>query len=104
MTTKRTTHRSTAGTKLLAKRKSGQFTDIQTHRRSSRADQRITTVAEAMARLLFDARAFAAIFDQACWDKDTRKGAIYKLCASVKRVDKATRAAAARKRARSVKP
>lgn len=44
---KRTTHRSTAGKKLYAKRtKSGKFTDIQTHKRSSAADQRKRSKAE----------------------------------------------------------
>ena len=48
MTTTRTTHRSTANRKLYAVRaKSGRFTDIQTHKRASRQDQRVTTVAEA---------------------------------------------------------
>ena len=43
----RTTHRSTAGKKLYAKRaKSGRITDIQTHKRASTADQRKRSKAE----------------------------------------------------------
>ena len=44
---KRTTHRSTAGKKLYAKRaKTGRITDIQTHKRASAADQRKRSKAE----------------------------------------------------------
>ena len=44
---KRTTHRSTAGKKLYAVRdKAGKFTDIQTHKRASAADQRKRSKAE----------------------------------------------------------
>ncbi len=46
MTTTRTTHRSTSGTKLYAVRKRGKFADIQTHKRSSRQDQRQKSEAE----------------------------------------------------------
>lgn len=43
----RTTHRSTNGTKLYAVRsKAGKFTDIQTHKRASAADQRKRSKAE----------------------------------------------------------
>lgn len=44
---KRTTHRSTANTKLLAKRTpTGRFKDVQTHKRASRQDQRQKSKAE----------------------------------------------------------
>lgn len=47
MARKRTTHRSVSGTKLYAVRDSkGRFVDIQTHKRSSAADQRRTSKAE----------------------------------------------------------
>jgi hypothetical protein len=44
---KRTTHRSSAGKKLYAVRDAdGKFKDIQTHERSSRADQKKKSKAE----------------------------------------------------------
>lgn len=86
----RTTHRSTKGTKLLAKRKSGQFTDIQTHRRSSRADQRQTTVAEATRVLVSEVKPLLA-----SW---TGWAHTAKAEAALKALNAATRAAAKRKR------
>ena len=97
----RTTHRSTAGTKLLAKRKAGKFTDIQTHRRSSRADQRVTTVEEATRVLVARARAWwklAQFRYNILFPDEVR------LVAAIDNLNSATRAAAKRKRARSVKP
>ncbi len=48
---KRTTHRSSKGTKLYAVRDaSGQFKDIQTYERSHRADLAKTSTAEKTAR------------------------------------------------------
>jgi len=48
---KRTTHRSTKGTKLYAVRDaSGQFKDIQTYERAHRADLAKTSAAETAAR------------------------------------------------------
>ena len=96
----RTTHRSTAGTKLLAKRKSGKFTDIQTHRRSSRADQRQTTVEEATRVLVRACRG---------WLSGWKLGGVWaadhaRLQFAINAFNTATRAAAKRKRARSVKP
>lgn len=45
----RTTHRSTTGKKLYAKRaKTGRITDIQTHKRASAADQRKRSKAEGI--------------------------------------------------------
>jgi hypothetical protein len=58
-TVTRTTHRSKTGTKLYAVRKRGKFADVQTHKRSSRADQRRTTVAEAERWLVRAAVAFS---------------------------------------------
>ncbi len=95
----RTTHRSTAGTKLYAKRTKGQFTDIQTHRRSSRADQRQTTVKEATRVLVAKARTWRRF-----WYSDTPHYADKPLCEAIDNLNTATRAAAKRKRARSVKP
>jgi DNA-binding protein HU-beta len=47
-TTKRTTHRSTTGTKLYAVRDSkGQFKDIQTYKRAHGADVKRTSKAES---------------------------------------------------------
>ena len=102
MTTKRTTHRSNAGTKLYAKRTKGQFTDIQTHRRSSRADQRQTTVEEATRVLVAKARAWMReagghnAYDKLFAEAD--------LGMAIRDLNTATREAAKRKRARSVKP
>jgi len=51
MPTKRTTHRSSKGTKLYAVRDSkGRFKDIQTYKRAHSADMRRTSKAEAAAR------------------------------------------------------
>ncbi len=48
---KRTTHRSSKGTKLYAKRdKKGRITDIQTFKRAHTADMRKTSKAEAAAK------------------------------------------------------
>lgn len=48
---KRTTHRSSKGTKLYAKRdKKGRITDIQTYKRAHTADMRQTSKAEAAAK------------------------------------------------------
>lgn len=59
MTTKRTTHRSTAGKKLYAVHaKDGKPKDVQTFKRSSRQDQQVTTVEEATRVLVAKARAF----------------------------------------------
>lgn len=99
----RTTHRSTAGAKLYAKRTKGQFTDIQTHRRSSRADQRVTTVEEATRVLVSEARGWHRY-----WKKYSDPLYIpwmdQPLFKAVEGLNTATRAAAKRKRARSVKP
>ena len=103
MTTKRTTHRSTAGTKLLAKRKPGQFTDIQTHRRSSRVDQRVTTVEEATRVLVREARAASKLLKEIAWEPDN-PSPLARMCRAYDNLNSATRAAAKRKRARSVKP
>ena len=92
----RTTHRSTAGTKLYAKRKSGKFTDIQTHKRSSRADQRVTTVAEATRVFIREVKPLLASWTG--WVHTAKAEA------ALKALNTATRAAAKRKRARSVKP
>ena len=45
----RTTHRSTSGTKLYAKRKSGKFTDIQTYQRAHGQDVKRSSAAERAA-------------------------------------------------------
>ena len=45
----RTTHRSTSGTKLYAKRKSGKFTDIQTYKRAHGQDVKRSSAAERAA-------------------------------------------------------
>lgn len=51
MAAKRTTHRSTAGKKLYAKRNAkGQITDIQTYERAHAADLRKTSKAEVVAK------------------------------------------------------
>ncbi len=51
MPAKRTTHRSSKGTKLYAKRdSSGKFKDIQTYKRAHAADLRQTSKAEAATR------------------------------------------------------
>jgi hypothetical protein len=48
---RRTTHRSRSGKKLYAKRTaSGRFKDIQTHKRSSRADQKRRSRSEKIKR------------------------------------------------------
>lgn len=48
---KRTTHRSSKGTKLYAKRdKKGRITDIQTFQRAHTADMRRTSKAETAAK------------------------------------------------------
>lgn len=48
---KRTTHRSSKGTKLYAKRdKKGRITDIQTFKRAHTADMRRTSKAEAATK------------------------------------------------------
>jgi DNA-binding protein HU-beta len=52
MPIKRTTHRSSKGTKLYAVRDSkGRFKDIQTYKRAHAADMRRTSKAEAAAKL-----------------------------------------------------
>jgi DNA-binding protein HU-beta len=52
MPIKRTTHRSSKGTKLYAVRDSkGRFKDIQTYKRAHAADVRRTSKAEAAAKL-----------------------------------------------------
>ena len=86
----RTTHRSVAGAKLLAVRKSGQFTDIQTHRRSSRADQRVTTVAEATRVFIREVKPLLASWTG--WVHTAKAEA------ALKALNAATRAAAKRKR------
>ena len=86
MTTTRTTHRSTAGTKLYAKRKAGKFTDIQTHRRSSRADQRQTTVEEATRVFIREVKPLLATWDGFAYVKKAQ--------AALKALNTATRAAA----------
>lgn len=95
MTTKRTTHRSTSGTKLLAKRSTkpatrGEFTDIQTHKRSSRADQRQTTVAEATRVFIREVKPLLASWTS--WAHTAKAEA------ALKALNAATRAAAKRKR------
>ncbi len=48
---KRTTHRSSTGTKLYAKRDSaGEFTDIQTYKRAHGADLKKRSTAETKAK------------------------------------------------------
>ena len=50
-TKKRTTHHTSAGTKVYAKRtETGQFEDIQTYRRAHAADMKRTSKAETAAR------------------------------------------------------
>lgn len=88
----RTTHRSTAGTKLYAKRTKGQFTDIQTHKRSSRADQRVTTVAEATRVFIREVKPLLA-----SW---TGWAHTAKAEAALKALNAATRAAARKRRAK----
>ncbi len=90
MTTKRTTHHSTKDTKLLAKRKSGEFTDIQTHKRASAADQRQTTVAEATRVFLREVKPLLA-----SW---TGWAHTAKAEAALKALNAATRAAAKRRK------
>jgi DNA-binding protein HU-beta len=52
MPIKRTTHRSSKGTKLYAVRDSkGRFKDLQTYKRAHAADMRRTSKAEAAAKL-----------------------------------------------------
>ena len=52
MPIRRTTHRSSKGTKLYAVRDSkGRFKDIQTYKRAHAADMRRTSRAEAAAKL-----------------------------------------------------
>ncbi len=96
MTTKRTTHHSTKDTKLLAVRKRDKFTDIQTHKRASRQDQRVTTVAEATRVFIREVKPLLATWDGFAHVKKAQ--------AALKALNAATRAAAKRKRARSVKP
>ncbi|MFN2316748.1 MAG: hypothetical protein ABR551_00425 [Gemmatimonadales bacterium] len=51
MASKRTTHRSSSGTKLYAVRDSkGRFVDIQTYKRAHAADLRTTSKAEVAAK------------------------------------------------------
>ena len=51
MAAKRTTHRSSKGTKLYAVRdKEGKFKDIQTYKRASQLDQKRTSKAETAAK------------------------------------------------------
>jgi len=51
MPTKRTTHRSSKGTKLYAMRDSkGRFKDIQTYKRAHAADLKRTSKSEAAAK------------------------------------------------------
>ena len=58
---KRTTHRSSKGTKLYAKRNAkGQITDIQTYKRAQTADMRQTSKAEAAAKAKKPAKKKAA--------------------------------------------
>jgi hypothetical protein len=58
MPIKRTTHRSSKGTKLYAVRDSkGRFKDIQTYKRAHAADMRHTSKAEAAAKLKKAAKA-----------------------------------------------
>ncbi len=86
----RTTHRSPAGTTLYAVRKRGKFTDIQTHRRSSRADQRVTTVAEATRVFIREVKPLLASWKG--WAHTAKAEA------ALKALNAATRAAAKRKR------
>ena len=91
MTTKRTTHRSTANRKLYAKHSTdGRITDIQTHKRSSRADQRVTTVAEATRVFIREVKPLLATWDGFAHVKKAQ--------AALKALNAATRAAAKRKR------
>ena len=54
----RTTHRSTSGTKLYAKRnKAGEFTDIQTYKRAHGQDVKRVSAAEVGAAMKKSARA-----------------------------------------------
>lgn len=93
MTTKRTTHRSTANRKLYAKRTpDGRITDIQTHKRSSRADQRVTTVAEATRVFIREVKPLLA-----SW---TGWAHTAKAEAALKALNTATRAAARKRRAK----
>lgn len=94
MTATRTTHRSTANTKLYAKRTpTGRFKDVQTHKRASRQDQRVTTVAEATRVLVREARQWRSY-----WWSPVPHRADRRLCKAVDSLNAATRAAAARKR------
>jgi len=87
----RTTHRSTAGKKLYAKRaKAVMVTDIQTHKRSSRADQRVTTVEDATRVFIREVKPLLASW--AGWAHTAKAEA------ALKALNTATRAAAARKR------
>ena len=93
----RTTHRSTANTKLLAKRTpTGRFKDVQTHKRASRQDQRVTTVEEATRVFIREVKPLLASWTG--WVHTAKAEA------ALKALNTATRAAAKRKRARSVKP
>ena len=49
-TKKRTTHRSTGGTKLYAERSGGEFADIQTYKRAHGSDVKRVSKAETAAR------------------------------------------------------
>lgn len=102
----RTTHRSTAGRKLYAVRdKSGRFKDVQTYKRAHAQDLRTRSREECALKvgLLIDAaRAFTAAFGQGWWDKDTKKGLIYKLCKASIDADRAiAKAVKARARKRA---
>ena len=96
----RTTHRSTAGTKLYAKRTKGQFTDIQTHRRSSRADQRVTTVEEATRVLVAACRAWCRMQSRTFF-ADRKPSMEMQLVEAIANLNTATRSAAKRKRGKA---
>lgn len=90
MTTKRTTHRSTAGKKLYAVHaKDGKPKDVQTFKRSSRQDQQVTTVEEATRVLVAKARAFKRTWQG--W-KGSWSVAANTLCLAVDSLNAATRA------------
>ena len=68
----------------------GRITDIQTHKRSSRADQRVTTVAEATRVFIREVKPLLATWDGFAHVKKAQ--------AALKALNAATRAAAKRKR------
>ncbi len=98
----RTTHRSTANTKLLAKRTpTGRFKDVQTHKRASRQDQRVTTVEEATRVLVSEAGDWHRYWKKYYSDPLYIPWMDQPLFKAVEGLNTATRSAAKRKRAGS---